>query len=329
MSSKREVWVDYVKVFACVLVVLGHFFQSMVKANILPENDLYDWFNATIYYFHVPLFFICSGYLYQKYSVVDSWPSWKQNIIKKAVVLGIPYFVFSFATWLLKTVFAGAVNNEMDGLIDTLILHPTAPYWYLYVLFFFFVLVPTVKGKRVVYTLSFIALGLRFVKAIWGDAPVYQIYLISKISENLIWFVLGMFIAVFGIEKLKRPVIGIALGFMFILLSVFAYKDDNGWITFGLGLMACVAVLMITLGIKELKVLDITATYTMPVFLMHTLFAAPVRIILMKIGMNNSVVHVVVGILISFLGPIVAIKILQIIKLDWIVYPGRLLKKRR
>ena len=53
---KREKWVDDVKVIACTLVVLGHFFQSMTKANILPGNDLYKWFNITIYYFHVPLF---------------------------------------------------------------------------------------------------------------------------------------------------------------------------------------------------------------------------------------------------------------------------------
>ena len=37
----REKWVDDVKVIACILVVLGHFFQSMTKASILPENDLY------------------------------------------------------------------------------------------------------------------------------------------------------------------------------------------------------------------------------------------------------------------------------------------------
>lgn len=33
----REKWLDNVKVIACILVVLGHFFQSMTKANILPE----------------------------------------------------------------------------------------------------------------------------------------------------------------------------------------------------------------------------------------------------------------------------------------------------
>lgn len=99
----REKWVDDVKVIACILVVLGHFFQSMTKANILPENDLFQWFNTTIYYFHVPLFFICSGYLYQKYSRVNSVGSWCKNVAKKALALGIPYATFTTATWVLKS----------------------------------------------------------------------------------------------------------------------------------------------------------------------------------------------------------------------------------
>ena len=113
----REKWVDDVKVIACILVVLGHFFQSMTKANILPENDLYKWFNTTIYYFHVPLFFICSGYLYQKYSRVNGFKSWKKNVTKKALALGMPYVTFLTATWVLKTVFSGSVNDQIGGYI--------------------------------------------------------------------------------------------------------------------------------------------------------------------------------------------------------------------
>ncbi len=112
----REKWVDDVKVIACILVVLGHFFQSMTKANILPENDLYKWFNTTIYYFHVPLFFICSGYLYQKYSRVNSVSSWRKNVAKKALALGVPYATFTTATWVLKKVFSSSVNDQIGGL---------------------------------------------------------------------------------------------------------------------------------------------------------------------------------------------------------------------
>lgn len=144
----REKWVDDVKVIACILVVLGHFFQSMTKANVLPENDLYQWFNTTIYYFHVPLFFICSGYLYQKYSKVNDFKSWKKNAAKKALALGVPYVTFSTVTWVLKTVFSGSVNDQIGGLGDTLLLHPTSPYWYLYALFFIFLVTPTFANAR-------------------------------------------------------------------------------------------------------------------------------------------------------------------------------------
>ena len=72
-ANKRDIWVDNVKVIACILVVLGHFFQSMVKSNLMVGTFAYNYFEDTIYYFHVPLFFICSGYLYQKYSSVNKF----------------------------------------------------------------------------------------------------------------------------------------------------------------------------------------------------------------------------------------------------------------
>jgi fucose 4-O-acetylase-like acetyltransferase len=121
-SGKREIWVDNVKVFACILVVLGHFFQSMVESSILPATGVFMWFEKTIYTFHVPLFFICSGYLYQRYSRVDSLRAWRDNILKKLLTLGVPYFTFSTVTWGLKTVFSSTVNTNVGG-VETLTLH--------------------------------------------------------------------------------------------------------------------------------------------------------------------------------------------------------------
>lgn len=167
---KREVWVDDVKVIACILVVLGHFFQSMTKTGIVPAGNLYEWFNTTIYYFHVPLFFICSGYLYQKYSKVDSLKSWKKNVLKKALALGVPYATFTTATWVLKKVFSSNVNDQIGGLGDTLFLHPTAPYWYLYALFFIFLVTPTftnVKMAAVGLSTVFVA-KLLILVCVWG-----------------------------------------------------------------------------------------------------------------------------------------------------------------
>ena len=183
----REKWVDDVKVIACILVVLGHFFQSMTKANIMPENDLYKWFNTTIYYFHVPLFFICSGYLYQKYSKVNDFRGWKKNVAKKALALGVPYVTFSTATWVLKTVFSGSVNKQADSLFSTLVLSPSAPYWYLYALFFIFLVTPTFTSLKATVAGLLVATAAKAL-VLTGGGQEYMLYQPSSQTKfGLCW----------------------------------------------------------------------------------------------------------------------------------------------
>ena len=165
---------DDVKVIACILVVVGHFFQSMVKASILPDSGLYEWFITTVYYFHVPLFFICSGYLYQKYSKVNSVGSWRRNVAKKVLALGIPYVTFSTATWVLKKAFSSSVNNQIGGLGDTLLFHPASPYWYLYALFFIFLLTPTFKSVKMVIGGLIVAIALKTIALSGGGTTFTQ-----------------------------------------------------------------------------------------------------------------------------------------------------------
>ena len=325
----REKWVDDVKVIACILVVLGHFFQSMTKANILSENDLYEWFNTTIYYFHVPLFFICSGYLYQKYSKVNSVGSWYRNIAKKVLALGVPYATFTTATWVLKKMFSSSVNDQIGGLGDILLLHPTAPYWYLYALFFIFLVTPTfssVKAAAVGLVVAIVAKGL----ILTGGG--YSVYAVSTVLSNEIWFVLGMSICVFDVQLKGRKVQGTICGLLFMILSIAVYTAEisGSAISFAMGLLACVTVILIVAGFEEKfgRGMDFLAKYTMPIFLMHTLFAAPLRFVLIKIGIENAVIHVVLGLVISFAGPIIAAWIMKKTKwLEFFLYPNKFIRK--
>lgn len=327
----REKWVDNVKVIACILVVLGHFFQSMTKANILPENDLYGWFNTTIYYFHVPLFFICSGYLYQKYSKVNSVGSWCKNVAKKALALGVPYATFTTATWVLKKVFSGSVNDQIGGLSDTLFLHPTSPYWYLYALFFVFLVTPTFSNVKAAAIGLMVALVAKVLILTGGGDSVYAV---STVLSNEIWFVLGMSICAFNVQLKGRKVQGTICGLLFIILSVVVYMAEisGSAISFAMGLLACVAVIMMVAGFEEKfgRGMKLLAKYTMPIFLMHTLFAAPLRSVLMKVDIENAVIHVVLGLGVSFAGPIIAAWIMKKTKrLEFFLYPVDYIKRNK
>lgn len=328
-SSKRDMWVDNVKVIACILVVLGHFFQSMVKANLMADSFAYNLFEDTIYYFHVPLFFICSGYLYQKYSIVNNLKTWKISVLKKLIALGIPYFVFSFATWTLKKIFASSVNTEIGGLFDTLFKHPTSPYWYLYILFILFVITWTSKSDKQQYLMLAIAVCMKLAHTFGMNTGFY---FIDNTLANCVWFVIGMTMA-YGVIKMTNALMSIILFAIFLLGSILAELEYIHFKTQGflLTLVACFSVISLIYylykdGIQN-KQMAFIAKYTMPIFLMHTLFAAPFRSVLLKIGVNNLIIHIVLGLLVSFVCPVIAMIIMEKLKpLDFLVYPNRYIK---
>ena len=327
----REKWVDDVKVIACILVVLGHFFASV--QSYAPGGVLYEWFHKTIYYFHVPLFFICSGYLYQKYSRVDDIKSYLKNISKKALALGVPYVTFSSATWVLKTVFSRDVNNQIGGFCDTLFLHPTAPYWYLYALFFIFLVTPTFSTVKMTAAGLAVAIAAKVYILTGGGT---EIYAVSTVLTNEIWFVLGMSICVFNVQLHGKKKSGALSGLVFVILSIVAYVKDIklGVFTFILGLMACFSVILLVADIADNetafgKVMRVLSKYTMPIFLMHTIMAATLRAVLLRIGITNGIAHILVGLIASFGGPILAAYIME--KTTWLeffLYPNKVLHSR-
>ncbi|WP_317298177.1 hypothetical protein [Clostridium fessum] len=141
-----------------------------------------------------------------------------------------------------------------------------------------------------------------------------------------------MSICAFNVQLKGRKVQGTICGLLFMILSVVVYKAgiSGGVIPFAMGLLACVAVILMVAGGKRFgRGMDFLAKYTMPIFLMHTLFAAPMRSVLLKLGIGSSVIHVVLGLGISFIGPIFAAWIMKKTKwLEFFLYPNKFVKIR-
>lgn len=137
---------------------------------------------------------------------------------------------------------------------------------------------------------------------------------------------LGMSVCAFNVELRGKKLQGTVIGLLFLGLSVAAYMADvqNLAVSFVLGLMACIAVILLVAAYEEKtgKVMGFLAKYTMPIFLVHTLSAAPTRTVLLKLGVTNAVIHVVLGLGISFAGPIIVAWIMKKTKwLEFFLYP--------
>ncbi len=337
MKKTKEFWIDNIKIFACLLVLLGHLFQGLTGAGVLPKNDLYRWFNYTIYTFHVPLFFICSGYLYQKFSRVDSFDSWGRNILKKILVLGIPYTSFTIMTWIIKLVTGNSGTNSIDNIISTLFFQPTAPFWFLYALFFMFVVTITVKSKKMYGMLFFISFFTKLLYIFYiQELELLSLpYALVTLMQNEIWFVLGMGVAFWNwsikLRKIGLGVVGVATS---LACSIFVsyYNVHTGVIAFVLGLMFCVSFMMVFIGIdfynsKNNKFTKLVSKYTMHIFLMHSIFVATVRTILLRMGIESEVLHICLEIFAGIVGPIIVGIIMQkTIFLEFFIFPSKVLK---
>lgn len=328
------IWIDRVKVFACISVVVSHLIGGLAESDIIKNIFWVNWIEFYLYLFHVPLFFICSGYLYQKYTSITNIFELKQNIIKKFINLSIPYFTFTLITILLKVIFSNIVNNVETDVLKILFITPTAPYWYLYILFFFYVVTFTMSTLKQEYTIFTIALVMKITISILFDlgGQYLRIDLIEKFMFFYIWFVLGMIIANNKIiEKILSKInlyIGLvliaAITFSSIVLFDSIYKSEI--VKFLLAVILCLLICSILMK-SSIRNNEKLIKYTMPIFLMHTIFAAGIRSFLLYLNVYNVIIHIITGLIVSLVLPIIVANILdKTMYLNILLYPLKTIK---
>ena len=121
MQTNRIEYIDRLKGFAILCVILGHYvFHALGQKDIISE---------IIGSFQMPLFMFMSGY------VLSSAPSWKK-CCKKVITFMLPMLI-------VGGIFALFSGSTLSAWIQTPFKHG---YWYLYVLSVFYVLL-SIMGK--------------------------------------------------------------------------------------------------------------------------------------------------------------------------------------
>lgn len=117
----RIKYIDYIRSFAIMLVVMGHVIQYILHPESYMTNSIWQF----IYSFHMPLFMVLSGYTI---GILNNKNASIFSIIRKrAQQLLVPFFI-----WALLTAF---FLNDMQSFFKT-IVNPTNGLWFLWVLFF-------------------------------------------------------------------------------------------------------------------------------------------------------------------------------------------------
>ncbi|MCP4131479.1 MAG: acyltransferase family protein [bacterium] len=276
-------WVLIAKGIGIILVVIGHF---------KPDGSPDYWMKMVkcVYTFHMPIFFLLSGFLYsyEKYS----YPSLIKNKTKRLVFpfisIAVIFFVVKYAAGKFVTL------QYPVGLksIYALLLEPIDSYmpllWFVYALFIIFLVYPLVRmliNNNFIILLIFILLNVIF----GSKYPVF-----GKALVSMPFFIIGIILR----ENLKfrekiisgtwiSSALSVVLFFTFFLLLY--YLNVERPVRYGIGLLlglsGSISVLNISLLIERKSnsgtistLLVRTGFYSMSIYLFHTLFESAVRI---------------------------------------------------
>lgn len=153
MQKQREEYIDLVRGIGIVLMILGH----------IPLSARYDHF---IHAFHMPMFFLISGYFFKKPSTVSDVHI---ALKKRARNLLIPYVIFGAMYYIIWIVFVH--NEDVLSPLRSILLSNTDDYmpiggalWFLTCLFIadaIYNVLNLIPRKRILYvlTISIAALG--------------------------------------------------------------------------------------------------------------------------------------------------------------------------
>lgn len=124
MAYQRLIWVDSLKGWLIILVVLGHAIQKTI-GDACEANHLWN----IIYSFHMAAFMAVSGYVAFRTDTKWGGQFVCQTIWRRFRQLLVPFVLWTVASQLM----GGSVDVEKFGLY---LLYPDKGLWFLWVLFF-------------------------------------------------------------------------------------------------------------------------------------------------------------------------------------------------
>ncbi len=226
MANERETWLDSLKGFAIILIVLGHTIER-IKTGTGYDPALLHFTDVVINRIHNHIFFITSGFLVGKYGRerLTNRKEVQHYLKNRSLDLLLPYCYFAILTWVGKFIFSDYVVHKV-GISDLLLMfiNPVAFMWYIYVLFLITVIVLylmllTKQNDKIVLLVSFFLLVFNVV--LEPSQP-----LVFRICQNCFIFVLGIYVAknqsIFQLNS-----VFVLLGVLTAVFSYLSYVYEN------------------------------------------------------------------------------------------------------
>lgn len=311
-GRKRLLYVDAMKGFACLCVVLGHVIRGYLTAGMFPELTVgFRYINDIVYAFHMPLFMMISGFLYRTAYFEEDGQVKKSQIRRQIGNLLLIYLIYSVWFGIFQIVFSKFANRQ-GNLLDIFMIwcKPIAPYWYLYNLVVFYLLFMNMRFCKKQWTIGLFLL----IASLLGTMLQITLFDVSHIMFYAFFFYMG-------ILKVQHPhlfcnhgkfVYGtfvVAVLLMFAFCPLYAVYGEDSFYLLSLPFVNVFIGAAISLGVwfsfqyKSLlgqnRFLMFIGRYSLEIFVLHSVFTAGFRTVLPRVGISNGYINVLLNLFLS------------------------------
>lgn len=319
-TASRLNWIDYAKGIGIILVVLGHVIKGLITVKLVDPTFAFYSVNF-LYSFHMPLFFMLSGYFFlPSFLRRDN----KSFMINKVKTILYPFVIWSLLQTSIEVLLSRYTNNhETPDVILTCLYQPRSIFWFLFALFFinlFLTVVYNISKKHAIL-ISII------IWIIYINLPV-TFGSFDKTFIHLLYFVVG--IILYKNESLRQMILDKAYFFIIsaVVFSIslyffYSYPHDTWFNLLFPQLSGSFFVIYISQRLAKksyLKFLEYLGVNSLIIYLQHLLTGNGVRIILHKVfHIDNTVIHIISGLLLGIIIPLIIYKIAKKTKwLSWL-----------
>ena len=278
-------WVLIAKGIGIILVVIGHFSPKLAPNYWVEIIKI-------IYSFHMPLFFLLSGFLFnnEKYSYLMLIKLKIKRLLYPFISIATIFFIIKYSSGLIFNL----ENPVKIGNVFSLLSNPLKSYmpllWFIYALFMIFLIYPILR--RIIHN-NYIILIIIIMLNIICSNNNYPI--IGNALLHIPYFIVGVIFRedcklrnriLFG-KMIYIIISGAMFFFIYFIFHGIELVSTIGYIVkFMLGASGAICVINISymLEIKNFFsaqkwLLTQIGFYSMSIYLFHTLFESAIRII--------------------------------------------------
>lgn len=307
MTPRREAritWLDVARGIGIILVVAGHSERGLTAAGIAADAG-WRWFDLALYSFHMPLFMLLAGINIRHSRAHGRWPFLRS----KLRTVAYPYVLWSLIQGGLLVLLSSQTNSKADwSMLWSIGWRPIAPFWFLYALMLYILLVAIV-GLRARILIPVAAAGLIGSAYLNGDTLLHQL------CYQATFFVIGALGSQSIMHWTPRPAwpwLITSTGLWWVALWLMPAMEATPYLMPRALPAALLGIAIVLIASQMLAGGSATAfawlgQRSMTIYVMHILATAGTRILLMKIHVPASpALYMLTCTLAGLLAPVLA-----------------------